>query len=114
MGVWTRRHAAEATIGGPAVRVGRGTVDDPKRRTRHELDVVAVDDHGRVLAIGEAKLRPLDADDRARLVHLRGLLEERGRAGTDTRLLLVGPEGADVPHRADTEVIDLDRLYTGH
>ena len=66
------RRGAEERIGSPDV-VGGTSVSERAGRRRHELDVVALRE-GRVIAIGEAKLRRLDARDLERLLHLRELL----------------------------------------
>lgn len=110
---WVRDHAADDTVGGLAVEVGAATVDDPARRLRHEVDVVALDDGGRVLALGEAKLRPVDADDLRRLVRIRQLLTDQGRASRDTRLLLVSVGGGAADLADRDMVVDLERLYHG-
>ena len=112
---WTAVHASEASLGGRPVRVGAGTVNDRERRIRHELDVVALDDAGRVLMLGEAKLRRLVRSDRDRLVRLRQLLAEQGRADAQTRLGLFSAEGVDpdAARHDDTVAVDLDRLYAG-
>jgi AAA+ ATPase superfamily predicted ATPase len=112
---WVRRYAREESIGGLAVRVGRGTVNDPAARIRHEVDVVALDDTSRALMIGETKLRRLDRDDRGRLAHIRDLLQRTGRADEGTRLLLCSAESVapEVTAHADAVAVDLDRLYDG-
>ena len=112
---WTERHAATDTLGGVAVRVGPGTVNDRRRGVRAELDVVALDEHDRVLLLGEAKLRRLGTDDRDRLLRLREVLREQGRADATTRVALFSANGVepDAARQADTVAVDLERLYTG-
>jgi AAA+ ATPase superfamily predicted ATPase len=112
---WVRIHASDTTTGGLPVQVGPGTVNDPAKRVRHELDVVARDDRGGVLMIGEVKLRRLDAHDRDRLVYIRDLLQRSGRADTHTRLMLCSVSGfaSNIAAHTDTVTVDLDRLYTG-
>lgn len=61
-----------------AAVVGATVVADPSARTSHEVDLVAVQG-GRVVAIGEAKLRPLGRADVARLERIRGLPRRAGR-----------------------------------
>lgn len=107
---WARDHATAETLGGIAAKVGWATVNDPGRRVRHEVDLVVLDDAGRVLALGEVKWRALTAEDRERLLHIRSLLSEAGSA----RLLLCSATGFS-PDLAGTavELVDVDRLYQG-
>lgn len=58
---------------GPVDVVGATTVSDRARRRSHEIDLLAVRD-GRVVAIGEAKLRALGQADLDRLLRIRDLL----------------------------------------
>lgn len=110
---WARRHASEETLGGIPVEVGAGTIDEPRRRIRHEVDLVALDVDGRVLALGETKLRRLGHGDYERLVRLRALLVAEGRADERTRLILCSAEGIDPDTAAHTVAVDLQRLYEG-
>lgn len=111
---WARTHAEPGSLGGLPLTVGSGTVADPNARARHEVDVVVLGEQGRVLAIGEAKLRPLSAGDRDRLTRVRDLLRARGDADERTRLLLFSATGFDPGMTSsDTELVDLPRLYAG-
>ncbi len=118
---WTLRHASERTLGGRPAHVAPTVVNDPTRKAKHELDVVALDDRGHALAIGEAKWREVGRvgiEELRRLEEVRSLLVARDLASEDTRLLLFAPAftpglvgTADA--RTDVELVDLDRLYGG-
>lgn len=111
---WVLTHADPGTVGGLALRASSGTVADATARVRHEVDTVVLGEHGRIIAIGEAKLRTVGQDDRQRLIRIRDLL--RGRDGHDhpIRLLLFSATGFSPGLDADdTELVDLQRLYTG-
>jgi len=71
---------------------------DPINKTGIELDIVAMDGN-KVVAIGEAKLRPLTNRDAARLDHARNLLD-----APDAELILASPQGttANGEHTAIT------------
>ncbi|HEV7400589.1 MAG TPA: hypothetical protein VGN84_10015 [Solirubrobacterales bacterium] len=58
---------------GPIDVVGATVVADPARKRSHEVDLLAVR-NGRVVALGEAKLRKLGAADLERLLRIRDLL----------------------------------------
>lgn len=121
---FTFRHAAADTTGGPTATVGPAVINDPKGRAQHELDVVALGPGGAdapVLAIGEAKhsATAVGLGELHRLEHIRGLLTIRGRDADGAKLLVFSASGFDnalteaAASRADVELIDLDRLYTG-
>lgn len=112
---WAAEHAADDTLGGEPAVIGRGTVDDPATRTRHEIDLVAIDGQGSVVALGEAKLRRLGPDDAARLVRLRQILSDAGRGRRGARLLLISAEGftRGASEEPGVELVDLERLYAG-
>lgn len=80
---WTRRLSN---------RVGSGTVNDPTRQIRHELDVVAFgldDDNGTpLLAIGDAKWGDVMGTAHLdRLTRIRALLFTQGQYGAETAKL---------------------------
>ena len=124
-GEFTSRFAAPATVGGDAAIVGPAVVNDAKARTQHELDVVALGREQRgstpVLAIGEAKhtTRRRTLSDLARLEHVRQLVQGKGAAGRDAKLLLFSARGFDrnltaaAAKRPDVELVDLERVYRG-
>ncbi len=119
---WIRRHAAPATVGGSADHVGPSIVTI--EGSEHELDLVvasadepsAPPAERAILALGEAK-----AGETAGSTHLRHLEKARAALGTraaHARLLLFAPAfteelRATVARRADTDLVDLDRLYHG-
>jgi hypothetical protein len=124
---WTFRFAAPSTLGGEPESVGFTQVNDPVRRERFEVDVVAVATRrGRhskrpaLLAIGEAKAgaQQRGPGDLARLDRLRHLLAGRAMIES-TRLLLFSRGGftnelvAEARRRGDVELVDLARLYGG-
>lgn len=107
---WARDYADASSLGGSPVSVGWGTVDDPERRIRHEVDLVVHGQGKRVLALGEAKWRTITSADLDRLVHIRGLLPRAAKA----RLVLCSATGFEPGlARVGVELVDVDRLYLG-
>lgn len=119
---WARRHAAPATLGGPADCVGPSSaVVGGKER---ELDLVAATaedtatppSERTVLAIGEAKAGETVGRD-----HLLSLERARAALGTraaHARLLLFAAAFTpdlqrEAAHRSEVKLVDLDRLYHG-
>jgi len=74
---------------GPVDVVGVTTVSDRARRRSHEVDLLAVRD-GRVVAVGEAKLRALGPADLDRLLRIRDLL-----GAPDASLVLASATGVE-------------------
>jgi uncharacterized protein len=120
---WTRHLAPEATFGDFPNQVGSGTVNDPARKTTHEIDVVAfgLDDDNRrpLLAIGEAKWgETMETSHLERLRHIRGLLAAQGRFGAErAKLVCFGAAGfSDALLRtaeqdSDVVLIGIEALY---
>lgn len=122
---FTFRFASPDTVGGNAATVAPAVVNDPRRRTQHELDVVALGrDHtgsSQVLALGEAT--HTDArrtlGDLTRLEQIRTLVAAKHPSAAQAHLLLFSANGFDpnltraATRRPDVELIDLDRLYHG-
>jgi AAA+ ATPase superfamily predicted ATPase len=113
---WTAYHAAPETLGGVPARVDAGVVSDPAGRATHEVDVVALDAGGGVLALGEAKLGEVMGV--GHLDRLRRVRELLGRRAEGARLLCFSGAGfaADLraeARRGNVELVDLDRLYGG-
>jgi AAA+ ATPase superfamily predicted ATPase len=107
---WVLLHAAEDTVGGAVHRVGRAITADRAARTGHEVDLVALDRDGNVLAIGEAKWRKATGADLDRLAAVRGLLPNAENA----RLILCSAGGFGPGlRRRQVELVDAARLYTG-
>ena len=105
---WTAFHAASGTVGGTVRMVGAAEV--PCREHRgHEVDVVATSGD-RVIALGEAKWRAVNAADVERLRHIRDITPNAGGA----RLLLFSAgRSSKLASGGDLEVVDLERLYAG-
>lgn len=125
---WTSRHAADETLGGPVGEVGTTVVNDPAGRAQHQVDVLALtagarrqDRQPTLRVIGEAKdaERRRTIADLARLDHIRSLLDRRGAATAEARLLVFGRSGFDrelvtaASGRGDVQLVDLDRLAGG-
>lgn len=90
----TRAHLArggEERLGSLEV-VGATTVSDRSRRRSHEVDLVAMRGE-KVVAIGEAKLRELNADDLERLLHIRDLL-----GAPEAAIVLASATAVDARH----------------
>ncbi len=108
---WTRYFAPDDLFGDVPNKVGSGTVNDPARRTSHELDVVAygLDDDNRspLLAIGEVKWgEVMGLGHLERLTRIRALLTAQERYGAaDARLVCYSATGFtdDLRDRAATD-----------
>jgi AAA+ ATPase superfamily predicted ATPase len=107
---WTLLHAAPDTLGGTHAQTV-GAADVPCREHRgHQVDVVAL--HGeRVIALGEAKWRPVTTGDVERLRHIRDLTP--GAGGAQLLLFTAGSPKLPARQSRDVEIVNLERLYTG-
>jgi uncharacterized protein len=122
---FTRRFASTATVGGRPTVVGTTVLSDAANRSQHEIDVVAMgrsrDGSSSILAIGEAKYTAANRTlgDLDRLDRIRELLARKHPSASSARLLLFSGKGferqlvIEAARRGDTELIDLDRLYSG-
>lgn len=96
---WTRQFAPPELLGDYPSEVATGTVNDPARRTTHQLDVIASgldnDDHQILLALGEVKWgETMGISHLDRLRHIRDLLTAAGRPGAaGARLVCYGGKG---------------------
>ncbi len=96
---WLRHMAPEDLLLDLPSSVSSGTVNDPARRTSHEVDVVAfgLDDDGSrpLLALGEVKWGDVMGHGHVdRLMRVRELLTAQGRSrADDARLLCVSAAG---------------------
>lgn len=92
---------------GPVEVVGATTVSDRARRRGHEVDLVAMRG-GRVLALGEAKLRALGAADLDRLLRIRDLLD-----APEAAIVLASATGVDpaLTQRPDLIAIEPADVY---
>lgn len=93
---------------GPVEVVGATMVSDRARRRSHEVDLVAMRG-GRVVALGEAKLRALGAADLDRLLRIRDLL-----AVPQAKIVLASATGVDpaLTRRPDLVAIDPANVYS--
>lgn len=98
-----RAHVAAGAVDciGPVDAVGVTTVSDRSAKRSHEVDLVAMAG-GRIVALGEAKLRPLGEDDLARLLRLRTLLGAR-----DAALVLASATRVDLPDDAEAKTVSI-------
>lgn len=116
---WVSRFADAETFGGAVRGASRGLVPDAEQRTTHEVDVVVHGDHGKLLAIGEAKWGSrVEIHDISRLDRIRALLHARGHDTTGTRLAMFSgsPFSPQLQARAKSDglvLVDLERLYGG-
>lgn len=105
---WETVVRAHLAVGGAAAGwgaldvVGATVVSDRLQRTSHEVDIVAVR-AGRVVALGEAKLRRLGPGDLERLTTIRDLL-----GANDAHLMLASAEGVDVKVKRGASVVVLE------
>ena len=98
-------------------QVGSTEVADAKGRRSHELDLVAANPSGEIIAIGEAKhtAAPRGNADLERLEHIRSLLPQPN--DRLCQLLLFSVSGFErnvikvAKARSDVELIDISRLY---
>jgi hypothetical protein len=119
---WVQDFAPEEVLGGVVAQVGQGVVNDPGRKTAHQIDIAVSgnDATGQrvLLAIGEAKwAEPMGAGHLARLQRVRDLLIRNGQPGAQTARLLcfsaAEPSG-QLRHAAaakEVHLIGLDDLY---
>lgn len=93
---------------GPVEVVGATMVSDRARRRSHEVDLVAMRG-GRVVALGEAKLRALGAADLDRLLRIRDLL-----AVPQAKIVLASATGVDpaLTRRPDLVAIEPANVYS--
>jgi hypothetical protein len=127
--LWTRRFAAEATLGGPVGEVGSASISDAARRAPIDLDVVALAagerrhaKHPTIRLIGEAKssTHMRSIEDLKRLERARALLAASGKADVSAaKLALFARAGfssdlrREAADRHDVELVDLERIYDG-
>ncbi|MFI9845636.1 ATP-binding protein [Nonomuraea sp. NPDC051941] len=121
---WCFLHASSDTLGGMASAVRPSEIPCRAHHKGHELDIVVTETNSfatdRIIAIGEAKatLMPMDVSQLQRLDHLRALLPD-ARIGTQPKLLLLARSGFTddlveaARGRADVELVDLNRMYSG-
>ena len=124
--VWTARFAPDEGLGRPVGAVGATTLADPRGRTSHEVDVVALEEgevagrrDARVALVGEAKAtnRPRDLGELDRLEHIRRLLVDQGTRAAGATLALFSRSGFDrglrraAAGRQDVLLVDLAHLY---
>ncbi|MGP3914053.1 AAA family ATPase [Nonomuraea sp. 10N515B] len=121
---WCFLHASSDTLNGIASAVRPSDIPCRVHRKGHELDIVVTETNSfaadRIIAIGEAKgtLAPMDISQLQRLEHLRALLPD-ARVDKPPKLLLFARPGfADdlveaARGRADVELVDLNRMYSG-
>lgn len=120
---WASDFAAPDTFGGVPSDVGHGVVNDPDRRTSHEVDVAVLAHAGGaarpVLSLGEANWgKAMGLRDAERLARIRDLLAARGYDTSGTRLACYSgtgfsPDLIAAARRGEVQLIDLDRLYGG-
>lgn len=120
---WVQDYAPADLLSAPATHVGYGVVNDPQKKTNHEVDLVVTGLDavgGRVLlAIGEAKWHEqVGLGHLRRLERIRELLIRAGQPGAENAgLLCFGGAGfspaltAAHPDRDDVHLIGLDAIY---
>jgi len=87
---------------GPLDAVGTTTVSDRARKRSHEVDLIAVR-AGRVVALGEAKLRALGPADLDRLLRIRDLLD-----APEASLVLASASGVASELRGRSDLIAIE------
>jgi AAA+ ATPase superfamily predicted ATPase len=114
---WARDLAPPGTFAGNVIAVRRGLVPDAEERKSHEVDVVVVGEHDRLLAVGEAKWgERMGASDLARLKRILDLLAARGHETHDTRIICFGaggftPELSRAARGGEVTLVGLEQLY---
>jgi AAA+ ATPase superfamily predicted ATPase len=109
---WTRYLAAPELLGDHPSRVASATVNDPARKSSHELDVVVfgsddLDSAVSLIGIGEAKWgETMGVEHLDRLRRIRALLVAQGRRGAATAKLMCYGGAGFTP--------ELQRLTTKH
>jgi DNA-binding transcriptional ArsR family regulator len=99
-----RAHLAGGAVPGVGVvdAVGVSMVSDRELRRAHEVDVVALR-AGRVVALGEAKLRALGGDDLERLLRIREIMRV-----PDAMIVLASATGVTLPRDAPSDVVTIE------
>lgn len=125
---WTGHYAHELLPGLELGAIGTTVVSDPRAKTAHEVDVVALDldsrpqqPGARIHLLGEAKatIERRSPHDLARLEHIRSLLASQGYNTEGTVLALFSLNGffpdlvRTAGQRKDVALVDLDALYGG-
>jgi AAA+ ATPase superfamily predicted ATPase len=120
---WAQDYAPPDLFEAPVAHVGHGVVNDPERRTAHEIDVVISGNNpdGRrvLLGLGEAKWQePMGAGHLDRLKRVRQLLTAAGHPGAETAKLLCFSGAAEpsahlraAADAGEVTVVGLDELY---
>lgn len=119
---WSIDYAPREVFGGRVARVASGTVNDPRGRTTHEVDlaVFGTDGDGRetLLAIGEVKWNDVvGVGHLDRLRRIRELLSQGGRFDTSrTRLACFSGAGfmptlQEAAEAGEAVLVGLDDLY---
>lgn len=123
---WTAGYAGDR-FGAPVGVVGPAVLTDDQRRSKHELDVVALDrrsarhsSSARIAVLGEAKSthRRRSVSDVVRLEEIRATLVRRGHDAADAHLAVFSRTGFDprlvelASTRPDVHLLDLPALYT--
>lgn len=123
---WTGHYAHELLPDLELGSIGTTVVPDPKARTAHEVDVVALDLDSRpqqpgaeIRLLGEAKatIEQRGTHDLARLEHIRSLLSGQGYGTEGTVLALYSLNGfypdllRAAERRTDVALVDLAALY---
>jgi len=99
-----RAHVLDGAVEDVGVvdEVGVSTVSDRALKRTHEIDIVGLRD-GRIVALGEAKLRALGEPDLARLLRIRELLHVPAAT-----LLLASADAVHVPPDAPSELVAIE------
>jgi len=99
-----RAHVASGAVKrvGVADAVGVTVVSDRTRRRTHEVDLVALS-AGKIVAVGEAKLRALTGADLERLLRIRECLR-----APDATLVLASATRVDAPAQAPPDLVSIE------
>ncbi|MFI7706421.1 ATP-binding protein [Nonomuraea sp. NPDC049480] len=116
---WTRNMAAEETVGGMAEQVLSGVVHEPSSRTSHEVDLVAMEDDGSLLAIGEVKWG--DTLGMAHLERMEKIATILTARGQEPKVIVLFSATGFMPALEDAaaksggrvQLVGLERLYEG-
>lgn len=116
---WTRDMAADESLGGLPIHVLSGVVHEPSSRMSHEVDLVAMDEDRKIMAIGEAKWG--DTLGMAHLERMEKIATILTARGQEPKVIVLFSATGFMPALEDAaaksggrvQLVGLERLYEG-